>query len=262
MQAIILAAGQGRRLNGNAIPWPKCLYEVGGIPLVDHQLRALAGAGIQDVVIVVGCQQHRVRRAAPGARFVVNERFAETNSLCSFLLARPLVDGDVVVLNSDVYFHPELLHRLLEAGGDALLYDSSSGGDDEHMKVSVRGGVLVEMSKSLPPARTDGENVGMLRFCAATARELFDAGEVIVNNGGHLSWLAAAVNRVSATRAIRCIDVAGEPWVEIDFPQDLVRARTEVHPAVKAATVIRLDHAAFAGPHAHRGLLAAGGEGR
>lgn len=236
MQAIILAAGQGCRLNGSVTPRPKCLYEVGGTPLLHHQLSALADAGVHDVVIVVGFQQDRIRQAAGGAaRYVVNERFAETNSLCSFLLARPLVDTDVVVMNSDVYFHPDLLGRLLKAEGDALLYDSSSGQEDEHMKVSVRRGTLAGMAKNLPAARTDGENVGMLRLSAATAQQVFDAGEEIVANHGELSWLAVAVSQVSATRAIHCIDVAGLPWVEIDFPHDLHRARTEVFPAVTGA---------------------------
>ncbi len=233
LQAVILAAGQGCRLNGSSTPRPKCLYVVGGVPLLHHQLRALGEAGIHDVVIVVGFQDDRIRRAAGGAaRFVANERFAETNSLWSFLLARPLIDGDVVVLNSDVYFHPQLLTRLLAAGGDALLYDSTSGEEEEHMKVAVRGGRLVAMAKDLSRLTTSGENVGMLRLTRATATAVFDAGEEIVANDGELSWLAAAVSRVAGTRSIECIDIAGLPWVEIDFPADLHRARTEIFPAV------------------------------
>jgi choline kinase len=242
MQAIILAAGQGCRLNGSFTPRPKCLYEVGGVPLVHHQLLALADAGIHDVVIVVGFQHERIRQAVgSGARYVVNERFAETNSLWSFLLAGPLVDTDVVVMNSDVYFHPDLLGRLLEADGDALLYDSSSGHEDEHMKVSRRGGRLVKMAKDLPPARTDGENVGILRLSAATAQRIFHAGVEIVQHHGELSWLAVAVSHVAASRAIQCIDIAGLPWVEIDFPHDLHRARTEVFPAV-TGTDLAVSH--------------------
>jgi L-glutamine-phosphate cytidylyltransferase len=236
MQAIILAAGQGCRLNGSVEPRPKCLYDVGGTPLLHHQLRTLADHGIHDVVIVVGFQHERIRQAAgTAARYVVNRRFAETNSLWSFLLARPLIDGDALVMNSDVYFHPELLDRLLQADGDALLYDSSSGQDDEHMKVCMRRGRLVAMAKDLPAAHTHGENVGMLRLSAATAQETFDAGKDVVEQHGRLSWLAVAVSHIAATRPIECIDVAGLPWVEIDFPDDLHRARTEVFPAVAGA---------------------------
>lgn len=231
MQAIILAAGRGRRLGDRR---PKCLQEVGGAALVDHQLRALADAGIHDVVIVIGFEADQVREVVGNsARYVVNERFAETNSLYSFLLARPLVDEDVVVMNSDVYVAPELVRALARAEGDAFLYDSSSGHDREHMKVQVVGGVLVEMAKDLPPGRTCGENVGMLRLSAGTADLTFDAAAVLLaGNGGEGHFLAAAVNCTAAHRPIRCLDVAGTPWIEIDYPEDLDRARTEVFPAV------------------------------
>jgi len=236
VQAIILAAGQGCRLNGSATPRPKCLYEVGGVPLLYHQLRALADVGIHDVVLVVGFQHDRIRQAlGKAARYVINERFAETNSLWSFLLAGPLVDSDVVVLNSDVYFHPELLVRLLQADGDALVYDSSSGHEEEHMKVWVRQRTLVAMAKELPAQRTHGENVGMLRLSAATAQHIFQSGGDILEQHGDLSWLAVALSQAALTRPIRCVDIAGLPWVEIDFPGDLHRARTEVFPAVNGA---------------------------
>jgi len=135
MQGVILAAGQGQRLR-DPLRRPKCLQRLGGVPLVHHQINALASAGVDDVVIVVGYQQKQVRESVgAAARFVVNDRFAETNSMYSFLLAADVVDEDVVVVNSDLFFHPELPARLLEPDGDALLYDSASGGEDEHMKV-------------------------------------------------------------------------------------------------------------------------------
>ena len=61
MKGVILAAGKGSRLNGTAGDKPKCLVEVGGITLLERQIRALEHAGIDDIVVVVGCQADRVR---------------------------------------------------------------------------------------------------------------------------------------------------------------------------------------------------------
>lgn len=239
-QAVILAAGQGSRLASAGGQRPKCIHKIGGVPLINHQLLALSEAGISDAVIVVGFEHEQVRACVDGgARFVHNHRFAATNSLYSFLLAEPWVEGDAIVLNSDVYFHPELVARLVEAGGDALLYDSTSGHEAEQMKVSLRDGMLVEMSKDLAVERTRGENVGMLRLSATTLQDTFDAGAAIVGHGGEREWLAAALNRVAAFHRIRCLDVAGVPWVEIDFADDLVRAETEVFPAVTESLASR-----------------------
>ena len=232
MQAVILAAGQGQRL-ADPRGRPKCLRQVGGAPLVRHQLDALAAVGIDDVVIVVGFGQDQIRESVGTmVRYVVNDRFAETNSMYSFLLARSLVHDDVLVMNSDLFFHPALVARLLDQGGDALLYDSGSGDEEEHMKVRVTHGRLVEMSKTLPSDQVCGENVGILRLAPATVKDAFAAADAIAADGGERAWLASAINRVAADHRIRCLDVVGWPWVEIDFPADLQRARTEVLPQV------------------------------
>jgi L-glutamine-phosphate cytidylyltransferase len=235
VQALILAAGQGQRLSDRR-GRPKCMREVAGVPLVHHQLAALAAVGVTDVVIVVGYEQEQIRRSVGDrARYVVNDRFAETNSMYSFMLGQRLIDDDVLVMNADVFCHPAMFASLREADGDALLYDGGSGHEDEQMKVHVERGYLVGMSKSMPTALGTGENVGILRLGAGTAADAAAAAAALVTAGREKSWLAAAINVIAAEHPIRCVDVAGWPWVEVDFPEDLFRARTEVLPAVMDA---------------------------
>lgn len=164
--------------------------------------------------------------------FVHNERFAETNSMYSFHLARSAVRGDLVVLNSDVLFPAELLERVLGAGGSALAFDSGSGDDAEHMKVHLGGGRLIAMSKLLPSAITDGENVGLLHLSGAAARASFAAAGALLRHGYQRGWLAQAVSAIARTHRITGVDIAGLPWVEIDYPEDLVRARDYIWPAI------------------------------
>src|SRR5215207_10084086 len=140
MRGIILAAGKGSRLNGTAGESPKCLVEVGGIALVQRQLDVLRGAGIDDITIVVGCQADRVRKVCgQGVTYIENARYAQTNSLYSLWMARPLLYGGFVVLNCDVLFQPVLLDDLLRSRHeDALLleYRDPAGATygDEEMK--------------------------------------------------------------------------------------------------------------------------------
>ena len=110
MKGIILAAGKGSRLNGTIGDKPKCLLRVGGKTLVERQIEALRAVGIDDIVVVVGCQAEAVRRTC-GQRitYVENTRFAQTNSLYSLWLARPLLYDGFVVMNCDVLFHPQML---------------------------------------------------------------------------------------------------------------------------------------------------------
>ena len=230
MDALILAAGRGTRLGHGR---PKCLVEVGGRPLIDHQLAALEAAGVDRVSVVVGYKAEEVLRALPsGIAAIENVRYATTNSLYSFALAEPLVRGDVLVLNADVLFHPEIVRRLTRWSDSAIAYDSRSGTEAEEMKLAIRGGLLERMSKELPVEESCGENLGVLALSAEAAKVAFNAARHIVAKGRLREWLASSVNVAAIAHPLHCLDVADLPWVEIDFPHDLERARTWVLPAI------------------------------
>jgi choline kinase len=239
MDAIILAAGSGRRLGTGR---PKCLTRIGGRRLIDHQLDALAAAGVRRPVVVVGYKRQEVIAALAGrARVVVNTRYADTNSMYSFLLAREAVSGPTFVLNADVLFDPVVAQRLVRVPGSALACDSTSGDEAEHMKIEVRRGRrLRSMSKTLRTDHCAGENLGLLYLDEAAAREAFAAAATLVADGGERAWLAAAINAVARNTSIECVDVAGTPWVEIDFPADLAHARRNVWPAIARRTHRRI----------------------
>jgi choline kinase len=231
IRAVVLAAGRGSRLGGAAEEIPKCLLEVGRKSLIDHQINALADAGIGPVTMVVGYAASEIREAVGiRAEYVTNRRWDRTNSLYSFWLAREQMVGTTVILNSDVLFDPEVLERLLETEGDAFAIDSSSGQAREQMKVEIVEGRLADMRKDLPQDRVCGENVGILKLTYETVQELLAEAEALIEAGEEKSWLGSAVREVAKRAPMTPVDVADLPWVEIDFPNDLERARKEVWP--------------------------------
>jgi choline kinase len=237
MRGVILAAGRGSRLNGTAGDKPKCLVRAGGLTLLDRQIRALGRAGVDDVVVVVGCQADRVRQSCgAGVRYVDNFRFAETNSLYSLWTARALLSEGFVVLNCDVLFHPLLLDELLATHHDAaLLIDYRGDGPaygDEEMKVKVRDGLVVDMSKTLDPDDADGENLGIVKFGPASAPALVEVLDRIVAAGGLRDWAPKAFREFAQQRPLHAIAVNGRPWIEIDFPEDFQRAVRDVLPKI------------------------------
>ncbi len=233
-QVLILAAGRGSRLGPKTRDIPKPLLQIGPQSLIEHQLEMFADAGVGPVGIVVGYQADEIREAVGiRAEYLENPRWATSNSLYSFYLAREWVREDLVVLNCDVFFHPQILDRLLATGGDCFAYDSRSGGGREHMKVRLQDGRLVEMRKDLPSEHTHGENLGILHFRAETARMLFDEAECWIRARGSSDWLGAAVQRLAQRVPILGSDIAPLPWAEIDFAYDLDRARKQVWPAIQ-----------------------------
>jgi choline kinase len=245
MQAVILAAGNGRRLGDAAAGLPKGLLRVGPCSLLEHQVRTLRLTGITRVCVVVGFGAEAVRGALGNqCEYVVNERYTETNSLYSLWLTRRWVTGPFVQMNCDVLAHPQILARVAGGRGSALAYDSTSGREEEHMKVRIEEGIVRSISKRLAPDEISGESVGVLAYDGPTAGRLFDAAEEILAEGGTRAWAPAAVDRIAAppqTAAIRAVDVSDLPWCEIDFPDDLAHARQQVWPAISGEAAHRRD---------------------
>jgi choline kinase len=236
VQAVILAAGRGSRLEGFTAAAPKCLVRLGGVPLLEHQLRLLEMLGIDRVSIVVGYRADSVRDVVRGAaRLIRNDEWRDTNSLYSLSLCREYAGVPLLVMNCDVLVHPVALQRLLNAPGSAFLYDSSSGDSEEHMKVELKHGCLAAMSKALPAHRSHGENVGALYFDAAATRLLFREVGKVLNEGHRRAWMAMAVERLARWSPLHGIDVADLPWTEIDFPGDLEWARAQVWRQLRRA---------------------------
>jgi L-glutamine-phosphate cytidylyltransferase len=240
VRGIVLAAGRGARLNGTAGNLPKCLARIGGMTLVERQIAALRASGLSDIVVVVGCEAERVRRGCGrGVQFVENTRFAQTNSLYSLWLARPLLLDGFVVMNCDVLLHPQLLDDLLTARHeDALLVayqdDDRSPLGDEEMKVQTRRGRVVDISKAMPADDADGENVGVVKFGAEGARLLVSILDERVAAGGLRDWAPRAFAEFARIRPLHAIGTRGYPWTEIDFPEDYQRAVSEILPAIEA----------------------------
>jgi L-glutamine-phosphate cytidylyltransferase len=239
MRGVILAAGKGSRLNGNSPESPKCLTQLGDETLIERQIRLLRGAGIDDLVIVVGCQADRVRRACGhGITYVENVRYAQTNSLYSLWMARPLLFQGFVVLNCDVLFHPALLTDLLSSRHEnALLLGYREASEppygDEEMKVKVRDGRVVDMSKEMDPAEADGENLGVVKFGARGAAALVEIMDGLVSQGRLRDWAPRAFAAFAQQHPLHAIGTRGLPWIEIDFPDDYRRAVREVLPLIE-----------------------------
>ena len=116
MQAVILAAGLGKRLGAATRHSTKCMVELNGRRLVEYALDALIQVGVERIVVVVGHGADEVRaflgreQAGIPVHYVTNPIYAETNNVYSLLLARDHLErDDTLLLESDVIFESEIL---------------------------------------------------------------------------------------------------------------------------------------------------------
>ncbi len=123
MQALILAAGMGKRLGALTREATKCMVEVCGRKLIDSALEAVVEAGIRDVTIVIGYKGDNLRRYLEAAsypslrfHFVENPIYDKTNNIYSLWLAREaLAADDTILIESDLIFERDLLRDLVQA---------------------------------------------------------------------------------------------------------------------------------------------------
>jgi histidinol-phosphate/aromatic aminotransferase/cobyric acid decarboxylase-like protein/choline kinase len=121
MQAIILAAGMGKRLGEHTRNNTKCMVKVNGQTLIDRLLLQLSKLNLTRVVIVVGYEgnklQQYIKSNGYGVKieFVENPMYDRTNNIYSLALAkRQLQEDDTILIESDLIFEDELLTLLID----------------------------------------------------------------------------------------------------------------------------------------------------
>lgn len=246
MKAVIYAAGRGMRLGANS---PKVLLEFGGRSLLEWHALRLLECGVRDVLIVVGHLREQIEQVLPtiaerhGINFRnrVNDRYTE-GSILSLAASLPDIEATtepLLLMDADVLYPTAMLRRLIDSPhSTALLLDRDfSTADDDPVLVPVRDGRPFDFRKQWSgEADLVGESIGFFKVAPADVPLL--AAETRARSIG----ADCADSYDDALRAMVLAgrfgfeDVTGMPWTEIDFPEDVVRARDEVLPVIAPMT--------------------------
>jgi len=120
MQAMMLAAGMGKRLKDLTQDNTKCMLKVHGKTLIERALDILVDAGVTKMIMVIGYRGENVRellgdsyRGMP-IQFIDNPIYNETNNIYSLWLAsKELCEDDTLLLESDLIFEPSMITGML-----------------------------------------------------------------------------------------------------------------------------------------------------
>ena len=248
MRAIILAAGRGIRLQlPEDAQLPKCLLRFDGMTLLERHLRMLRNNGIDEVVLALGFRHELVEAELdrlgwiPRPQIVINEEFELGSVLTVHTVADAMTrGGEILLMDADVLYDERILTALVAADRpvNRLLIDRDFEAGDEPVKLCVQAGVPIELRKQLSADLqydTIGESVGFFRFDPAGAERLAVLVEDYVGSGrAHMPHEEAVRDLLrERSQVFDVADVTGSPWIEIDFPIDVVRATQEVLPQLQ-----------------------------
>lgn len=234
--AIILSAGQGRRLAPLTDSRPKCLVEIAGRPLLEWQLHALAAAGIGEVTLVTGFGAGAVETAVKVIASDVdvscryNPFYGVADNIGSCWIARDLFGEDTILLNGDTLVCPRILRRLRATGERpiTLAVDMKESYDSDDMKVRLDGARLSRIGKGLTDP-VDGESIGALRFSGGGGARFAAALDATLRGeGAHGLWYLSVIDALADEGVVGALPIAGLPWAEVDFPRDLAPAAESV----------------------------------
>lgn len=220
MNVIILAAGRGSRLGQGM---PKALLTLdNGRTLLEQQLLSLAPyCPLETITVVVGFEQQKIRQAFPFLRFVENPDFDQENTAKSLLRALQAIPKkqDLLWINGDVLFPSHALSALFSQTRCHILGNRASVGAEEvKFRTNGRGKVL-EISKTV--VHPEGESVGIQWFNAASLPLFLKMLEACKPK----DYFEAAVQScIENGTEVYLIETAADLCVEIDFPEDLVKA--------------------------------------
>ena len=182
MKAVILAAGIASRLRPLTDTTPKCLLKIGERCLLERAFDALIQNGFNEFIIVTGYRQQQIvdflqaHYPAQSITFIYNDKYESTNNIYSLWLTRPYTEGEeVLLLDSDIVFDPQIVEKLLRSDkADVLALNRHELGAEEIKVIVDNEQKVVEIS----------ESIGIEKMSAAYTQALFRELEMMILSEG------------------------------------------------------------------------------
>lgn len=236
MQAIILAAGMGKRLGKLTKENTKCMVEVGGVKLVERALQILDKKGLSRIIMVVGYQRDNLMAFVNSLgintpiEYIINDVYDKTNNIFSLALAKEqMAQEDTLLMESDLIFEESLIDLILEDTRDTLAlvdkFENWMDGtcivvDDEDNILDFIPGKLLKYSDKERYYKT----VNIYKLSADFSRNVYvpflEAYAKVMGNNEYYETVIKLILTLDKN-TMKAKRLQGEQWYEIDDIQDL-----------------------------------------
>ncbi|MBR5657390.1 MAG: aminotransferase class I/II-fold pyridoxal phosphate-dependent enzyme [Prevotella sp.] len=236
MQAIILAAGMGRRLGEYTRENTKCMVPVNGIRLIDRLLTQLSTLQLKRVVIVVGHQAQNLidyighRYDHLNIEYVENPIYDKTNNIYSLSLAKEQLQADdTLLIESDLIFSDRLIPMILEDKRPnlALVAKYETWMDGTMVCIDQEQNIVNFVPKSaFHYEDTDKyyKTVNIYKFSRDFSKNIYvpflQAYCKALGNNEYYEQVLRVITLLDNTN-LKALPIGNEKWYEIDDKQDL-----------------------------------------
>ena len=244
MQAIILAAGMGKRLRSYTKDATKCMVKVNGKTLIEYMIEALVSNNIERLVVVVGYKGQLLKdfiaskfntENLHGMRieYIENPVYDTTNNIYSLYLAgNEMAKTDTLLLESDLIFKPEILARLLSSPDENLAVVSPFESWMDGTCTLLDGnncitGILDKVHFNWSDTERYYKTVNIYKFSKEFSQQYYlpflDAYQKAFGKNEYYEQVLKVISFLSSS-TLKGLVVSGDDWYEIDDPADLAIA--------------------------------------
>ena len=233
MKAIILSAGQGKRLLPITKSVPKSAVQINGKPILSWQIQELKKANILDVAVITGFGADIIEEIISkenGMKISTfyNPFFSSSDNLATCWLARDYIFGECIIINGDTLFEFAILEKLLKRTmltPITLTTDKKESYDQDDMKIAIKQSRVSRVGKDIPLENVDGESIGIVRL-SNEGSLLFnnEVASMMRKNTGIKQWYLSAINHLASDEKVDYCSINGLSWCEVDDQNDLKHA--------------------------------------
>lgn len=237
MQAIILAAGMGRRLGDLTKGHTKCMVEVNGVTLIDRVIKQLSRLNLSRLVLVVGYKGKELKEYIGNRyddvikiEYVENPIYDKTNNIYSLALAKDLLcEDDTLLLESDLIFEDSMLDILISHPDPnlALVARYESWMDGTMVRIDQDRNIVNFVPKAAfryEDVDVYYKTVNIYKFSKEFSQKEYvpflDAYSKVMGNNEYYEQVLRVITMVHNS-TLKALPVEGRKWYEIDDIQDL-----------------------------------------
>lgn len=236
MQAIILAAGMGRRLGEFTANNTKCMLEVNGVRLIDRMLHQLDKLNLCRIVIVIGYEGKNLKDYLtsnyPDSRivFLENPVFDKTNNIYSLWLAKDyMAEDDTLLLESDLIFEDSVLRAAVDSDYQdcALISKYETWMDGTMVRIDDDNNIVNFITKkAFKYSDTEYyyKTVNIYKFSREFVNDHYlpflDAYIRVLGENEYYEQVLRVITLIDTT-GLKALPITGKHWYEIDDVQDL-----------------------------------------
>lgn len=237
MQAIILAAGMGRRLGDLTRGHTKCMVEVNGQTLIDRAIHQLSKLNLTRLVLVVGYKGKELKEYIGNRyddilkiEYIENPIYDRTNNIYSLALAKDILcEDDSLLLESDLIFEDSMLDMLVNHPDPnlALVAKYETWMDGTMVRIDSERNIVNFVPKAafrFEDVSVYYKTVNIYKFSKEFSQKEYvpflDAYSKVMGNNEYYEQVLRVITMVHNS-TLKALDIEDKKWYEIDDIQDL-----------------------------------------